>query len=88
METLIPVLLTIVIFAILMAGMAVGVIFSNRELKGSCGGSGADDCFCERNGLPKACEQEGAELPSECSDPEHGAAVQGARLVGQKIVLD
>lgn len=88
METLIPILLTIVIFAVLMAGMAVGVIFGNRELKGSCGGSGGDDCFCERNGLPKACEQEDAALPSECSNPEHGASVQNARLIGQKIVLD
>ena len=29
-----------------MVAMAVGVIFSNRELQGSCGGSGAEDCVC------------------------------------------
>ena len=64
-------LLTIVIIGVLMLGMAVGVILNGRELKGSCGGSGAEDCFCERNNLPRACEQIGADLPDECSDHEH-----------------
>lgn len=40
------VLLTIGIFAFAMTGMALGVILSNRRLKGSCGGSG-EDCVCE-----------------------------------------
>jgi len=31
-------LVATVIFAILMAGMAVGVIFSNKPIQGSCGG--------------------------------------------------
>jgi hypothetical protein len=38
-------LLTALIFGLAMAGMAVGVIFSNRTLKGSCGGTGLD-CSC------------------------------------------
>ena len=38
METFFPAL---VIFAIVMTGMAVGVIVSNRSIKGSCGGLGA-----------------------------------------------
>ena len=38
-------LATAVLFGIAMAAMAVGVIFSNRELKGSCGGTGRD-CSC------------------------------------------
>ena len=43
METFIA---TLVIFGAVMAAMAVGVIFSNRRLSGSCGGTG-DDCECE-----------------------------------------
>lgn len=38
-------LATALIFGLAMAGMAVGVIFSNRELKGSCGGTGRE-CSC------------------------------------------
>ena len=32
------VLLTVVVMAIAMVGMAVGVLFSNKCLRGSCGG--------------------------------------------------
>ena len=39
--------LTVGLVAVLMVGMAVGVIFSNRELAGSCGGKDAD-CVCEK----------------------------------------
>ena len=39
-------LVTLTFVGIAMALMAVGVIFSNRRLHGSCGGSG-DDCVCE-----------------------------------------
>ena len=46
--------LTIALMAGLMLAMSVGVIFSNRELKGSCGGVGS--CACEDAGLPKECE--------------------------------
>jgi hypothetical protein len=38
-------LATAVIFVLSVAAMAVGVIFSNRTLKGSCGGTGLD-CSC------------------------------------------
>lgn len=38
-------LATAVIFGLAMAGMAIGVIVSNRELKGSCGGTGKA-CSC------------------------------------------
>ena len=38
-------LATALIFGIAMVAMAVGVIFSNRTLKGSCGGIGLD-CTC------------------------------------------
>jgi hypothetical protein len=51
------VLLTIGIVAALMGGMAVGVIFSNKPLKGSCGGIGTS-CACEEAGTPGACKIE------------------------------
>jgi len=38
-------LATALIFGLAMIAMAVGVIFSNRALKGSCGGTGVD-CTC------------------------------------------
>ncbi len=34
-------LLTFLIVAVLIAGMAIGVIISNKSIKGSCGGIGA-----------------------------------------------
>ncbi len=37
--------ITLLFFAIAMAALAVGVIFSNRRLRGSCGGTG-QDCDC------------------------------------------
>ncbi len=50
------VLLTFGIMATLMAGMAVGVIFSDKPLRGSCGGLGGASCACEEAGTPGACE--------------------------------
>ena len=45
-------LLTLAVVGVAVVGMAIGVIISNRSLKGSCGGLGAimgDDCmFCEK----------------------------------------
>lgn len=40
------ILAAVLVFAIVMAAMAVGVIFSNRQLQGSCGGTGGD-CTCD-----------------------------------------
>lgn len=50
-ETFIPAL---IVFLMVVAGMAVGVIFSNRRITGSCGGlnviPGADRCgVCGRD---------------------------------------
>ncbi|NOY43810.1 MAG: (Na+)-NQR maturation NqrM [Planctomycetes bacterium] len=34
------ILITFVVFAVAMTGMAIGVIVSNRRIRGSCGGLG------------------------------------------------
>ena len=56
--------------ALLMAMMAVGVIFGGRRLRGSCGGVGGDDCVCDEDGNPihdAHCDVD----PRECDrDPE------------------
>ena len=46
---------TLGIFAFMMLAMSVGVIFSGRTLKGSCGGVGGE-CPCEDAGTPGACK--------------------------------
>ena len=52
-------ILTLVAFgvmALVVAGMAVGVMVTGREIKGSCGGVGGGDCACsksEREGCPQ-----------------------------------
>lgn len=58
METFV---LAAIIFAILFAGMAVGVIFANKPIKGSCGGLnniGLGDGECELcGGNRNKCEE-------------------------------
>ena len=49
-------ILSVSLIALIMAVMAVGVIFGRKPLQGSCGGVGAD-CLCEKRGVPKQCEE-------------------------------
>ena len=53
--------LAMLVFILVVAGMAVGVIFSNKPIKGSCGGMSAIgiDSNCDIcGGNPKVCEEE------------------------------
>ncbi len=46
---------TVILFAVVMLAMAIGVIFSGKSLKGSCGGTGTG-CPCsdeEKSACPK-----------------------------------
>ena len=61
-------LATLLFFAMLMTFMAIGVIFSSRRLRGSCGGAGSD-CACDdeaqrscprRTGEPDSDDSRGA----------------------------
>ena len=44
-------MLTIAVIAMLMFAMSLGVMISNRELQGSCGGVG-NSCACDEAGEP------------------------------------
>ncbi|MEN8260781.1 MAG: (Na+)-NQR maturation NqrM [Pseudomonadota bacterium] len=39
-------LITFVVMAIVVAIMAIGVIFGRPSIKGSCGGANSGDCVC------------------------------------------
>lgn len=59
METL---LLTMVLFLVIVAVMAVGVMLSGRSLRGSCGGS---SCVCKAEDKdPGSCKYQGPVLPT------------------------
>ena len=65
-------LAALLVFGLVIAGMAVGVIFSNRRIKGSCGGLSA---MSDEFGQP-LCEC-GAP-PGSCSDDDEFSSPAGA----------
>ncbi len=64
-------LIAALVFMLVVAGMAVGVIFSNKPIKGSCGGMGALglDTACDIcGGDPSVCEEETRNQPGVTAD--------------------
>lgn len=59
---LMTVIAAIVVFGLLFAGMAVGVIFSNKPIKGSCGG-------LANVGIQGECEICGGDM-SKCDESD------------------
>ncbi len=55
---------TAVIFLVIAAAMAVGVIFSNRALQGSCGGTGTN-CGCSEKKQRECAVKREAEEQAE-----------------------
>lgn len=64
------VLITISVFLIAFAGMAIGVILSNRRIKGSCGGIGAimGSSACDICEMKDKCDKTGKEICEEGDD--------------------
>lgn len=77
---LIVLLITIGVFSLVLAGMAIGVILSNREIKGSCGGLNkfkdsvgnpiCDACSNPSPTCSRIPEKERCQEPSDCTDHE------------------
>jgi hypothetical protein len=66
-------LLTVLVMALVIAGMAVGVIAGREPIKGSCGGVGAlgIDSKCELcGGSPQRCDEETRDGEEGKSNPD------------------
>jgi len=63
-------IITISAFIVAFTGMAIGVIISNKRIKGSCGGIGAlmGGSACDICELQDKCEKSGKEICEEGED--------------------
>ena len=77
------VIVTIAVFGTMMFIMALGVMFTGRPLKGSCGGVGGN-CPCDEAGTPGACkiDPETADHPPQKSLTLTGETKDGIKLYG------
>ncbi|HET8939578.1 MAG TPA: hypothetical protein VFN67_39335 [Polyangiales bacterium] len=65
---------TFVVLAFLMASMALGVVFSGRRLRGSCGGVPNTDCSCNMSER-RACQRKAAAEGIVSADDHHHLTV-------------
>lgn len=82
--------LTFVVMLLLVAGMAIGVIFGRRPIAGSCGGMKALglDVGCEVcGGDPNRCDSRG---PAAISDPQSRERDRstGTQRAGSDLYVD
>ena len=80
-------LITLLVFCLVMAGMAVGVMNGRAPIKGSCGGMGAlgVDTACEIcGGNPQRCDEQTREPQERPSDAAlyYAADTQAADKAG------
>ena len=77
------VIVTIAVFGTMMFIMALGVMFTGRPLKGSCGGVGGN-CPCDEAGTPGACkiDPETSDQPPQKSLTLTGETKDGIKLYG------
>jgi hypothetical protein len=59
-------LLSLLCFALVMGGMAIGVMITGRRLRGSCGGMASGACVCKAERLqPQDCpRRRGGKAPA------------------------
>lgn len=75
------ILVTIAVFGTMMFIMALGVMFTGRPLKGSCGGVG-NHCPCAEAGTPGACKIDD-NTDSKSVSTLVGETSDGVKLYGQ-----
>ncbi|HAF53648.1 MAG TPA: hypothetical protein DCL01_00155 [Thauera sp.] len=63
-------LITLIVVAIVIAAMAIGVMFGRKPIAGSCGGMGAMGLDCEF-GCKKPCSKRQARLDAQKAEQQH-----------------
>ena len=75
------IMITFGAFGTLMLMMAIGVMFTGRPLKGSCGGTGGE-CPCADSGTPNACKLPEAAPEDTTKTQLVGETSDGVKLYG------